>query len=87
MLFIEDATSLAIGSGSLATFDQMVDPEQDKRTDKRHEETGRLSRLVMANGAANPGSEKGTRDTNEHGDKDSARLFAGNDELRKCPNN
>jgi len=59
----------------------MVDAKQNERTDERHEETRRLPWLVVPNGATDPRSEKGAGDADEHGDEDSAWLFAWNDEL------
>ena len=74
-------------SSRLAAFDQMVDAEQNQRADKRHEKACGLVRLIVPDGAADPRSQKGTRDTNEHGDEDAARFFAGNDEFGKGTDN
>lgn len=70
-------------SGRLAAFDQMVDAEQNQRADKRHKKACGLVRLIVTDSATYPRSQKGARDADEHGDKDAARFFTGNDEFGK----
>src|SRR5665213_4266936 len=74
-------------SSRLAAFNQMVDAEQDQRSDKRHEEASGLVRLIVTDGAANPGTQKSARDADEHSDKDAARLLAGYDQFGKRTDN
>jgi hypothetical protein len=74
---------LPMPSGRTAASDQMVDAKQDQRAYKRHQETCRLVRLVVADGAANPRPKKGPGNADQHGDEDAARFLAGNDELGK----
>jgi hypothetical protein len=41
----------------------------------------------VTDGAPDPGSNKSARDADEHGDEDSARIFAGHDEFGECADN
>jgi hypothetical protein len=75
-----------LGRG-LTSFNQVVDAEQNQRSDEGHEKSRRLIFIVVTNEAAKKSSKKRACYTDEHRDKNTARLFAWNDELGDCSDN
>jgi hypothetical protein len=59
----------------------VVDSEQDKSANERHEEAGRLVSPIVAYCATNEGPKERTGNADEHGNEDTAWIFAWHDEL------
>src|SRR6266404_4186813 len=65
----------------LLALDQVVDAEQNERSDEGHEEAGGLAGLVVADCTTKEGPDKRTCNADEHRNPDAAGVFAWNDEF------